>query len=122
MEKFICSVKPCGFSAPADRMWNLDRKATAGKLVIVCGRDASLARRHGIRAYRLSETITRDAEREARKLAASAFFQAFAKAREEKAGRNAWRTEGGKRVTVDPARVMNGATSELPSHQRNYLR
>ena len=103
MEKFICSVEPCGFSGPADKMWNLDRKATGGKLVVVCGRDASLARRHGIRAYRLSETIRRDADREAKRLAASAFFQAFTKAREEKAGRNARHADGRERQSAPPS-------------------
>ena len=69
-------------------MWNLDPKVTRGKRVIVCGRDAAIGRRHGIRAYRLSETIARDAEREAQRLASNAFFQAFQKAEKVKRGRS----------------------------------
>ena len=87
MEKFICSVQPCGFSAEAEKMWNLDPKVTRGKRVIVCGRDAAVGRRHGVRAFRLSETLKRDAEREAQRLASSAFFQAFKRAEEVKRGR-----------------------------------
>ena len=68
-------------------MWNLDRKDTGGKFVIVCGRDAAIARRHDIKAYRLAETLRLNAEREARCLAANAFFQAFKKAKEVKRDR-----------------------------------
>ena len=87
MEKFVCSVQPCGFSADAERMWNMDPKVTGGKRVIVCGRDAAIGRRHGIRAFRLSETLKRDAEREAQRLAANTFFQAFQKAEKAKASK-----------------------------------
>lgn len=88
MEKFTCSVQPCGFSAEAQHMWNLDRKQVpGGKRVIVCGRDAAIARKHGFRAYRLSETLRLDAKYEAQRLAANAFFQAFRKAEEVKRGR-----------------------------------
>ena len=86
---FVCSVSPCGIKGPAEAMWNIDRKATSGKLVIVCGPCAREARRHDIRAYRLSETIKLDAEREAKRLARSWFFQAFEKAKNKKAERSA---------------------------------
>ena len=86
MEKFTCSVQPCGFSAEAERMWNLDPKVTRGKRVIVCGRDAAIGRQHDIRAFRLSETLKRDAGREAKRLAANAFFHAFKNAEEVKRG------------------------------------
>lgn len=46
-------------------MWNLDRKVTSGKLVVLCGLDAHAARERGLRAFRLVETLRRDAEREA---------------------------------------------------------
>lgn len=64
---FKCSIESCGFSAPAERMWNLDRKITKGDLVILCGRDAHAARERGLKAFRLAETLRRDAERKAEK-------------------------------------------------------
>ncbi len=69
-EKFACSVPGCGFAATADRMWNLDRRATGGKLVVVCGKHAAFARgENGLRAYRLDKTLAFDAERAAKRLA-----------------------------------------------------
>lgn len=86
-EKFGCEVPSCGFSATADRMWNLDeRQATDRKRRIVCGKHAHEARtRHGIKAYRLSETLKRDAERQAErervKREREEFFRKFANPR-----------------------------------------
>ena len=84
MEKYACSA--CGWEATADRMWNIDRQKTQGKLVVICGRDAAEARKHGLKAYRLSETLKRDAERLARR---NQFFAAFSKAKTDKAQREA---------------------------------
>lgn len=78
---FTCTVQPCGFSAPADRMWNLDRKDTKGDLVILCGRDAHAARKHGLRTYRLADTFRRDAERREAEAKRTEFFNRFANAR-----------------------------------------
>ena len=73
-------MRRAGHKAPADRMWNLDRKETGGKLEVLCGRDSHEARRRGLRVYRLAETLRRDAEREAeRKQARDAREQYFAR-------------------------------------------
>lgn len=84
-EMFKCSIEMCNFEAAADRMWNLDRKATSGKLVVVCGRDAREARKRGLHAYRLSETIARDAvhaaERARAHTAREEFFARFGRSR-----------------------------------------
>ena len=82
---FTCSIESCGFKAEAERMWNLDRKATSGKLVVLCGRDAHAARERGHKAFRLAETLRRDAEREAERDRARGerdkFFARFGNAR-----------------------------------------
>lgn len=77
-------VPACGTIGLAERMWNLDRKATGGKLVIVCGKHAHMARKSvpAIRAFRLSETLERDAKRDAANRAAHDFFRDLAKGRE----------------------------------------
>ena len=80
-ENFVCSIPSCGFAAPADRMWNLDRKATGGQLVVLCGKDAHAARKEGLRAYRLAETMRRDAEFAAAKRERAEFFARFGKVR-----------------------------------------
>lgn len=84
-EVFTCSIEACGFSAPADRMWNFDRKVTGGKLVVICGRDARDARGRVLKAYRFSETLRRDAERQAAweraRAAREEFFARFGHAR-----------------------------------------
>lgn len=78
---YACSIESCGFKAPADRMWNLDRKVTKGDLVILCGRDAHDARTRGFKAFRLSETLRRDAERREEAAKREAFFARFGHAR-----------------------------------------
>lgn len=57
MQQFSCGVPICGTSGMPDRMWNLDQAATGGKRVVVCTKHAYEARRNGLRAYRLSETL-----------------------------------------------------------------
>lgn len=85
VDLYSCSIESCGFKAGADRMWNLDRKATSGKLVVLCGRDAHAARERGLRAFRLAETFRRDAERQAERNRARGerdqFFARFGNAR-----------------------------------------
>lgn len=82
---YACSIESCGFKATADRMWNLDRRATGSKLVILCGRDAHAARERGLKAFRLAETLRRDAERQAERDRARSerdqFFARFGNAR-----------------------------------------
>ncbi len=60
-DMFACGI--CGHKAAADRMWNLDRKVTSGKLEVLCGRDSHEARKRGYRVFRFAETLRRDAER-----------------------------------------------------------
>ncbi len=77
---FNCSFTGCtAFGAP-DQMWNLERRQTEGKLVVLCTRHSHDARRAGFKAFRLSATFQRDAERRARRGAANQFFAAFKKA------------------------------------------
>lgn len=83
--KFDCSVPGCTVQASADQMWNLERRATDGKLVVVCTKHSHDARRAGLKAFRLSTTFARDAERRARRGAANQFFAAFKKADTKKA-------------------------------------
>lgn len=84
---YKCSITSCRFgSEDASRMWNLDRRSTGGELKILCGRHAHEARKvHGLRAFRLSETLVRDARKEQERLEANAFFLAFKKAEGRKA-------------------------------------
>lgn len=85
-ELFQCQVPACGFASSSDRMWNLDRKATKGKLVIVCGKHAHEARTSSdLKAYRLNTTIARDHKREEERIKTSQFFAAFTAAKEKKA-------------------------------------
>lgn len=82
---YPCSIESCGFKAEDERMWNLDRKVTSGKLVVLCGRDAHAARERGLKAFRLAETLRRDAKREAERNRARSerdqFFARFGNAR-----------------------------------------
>ena len=84
-DTFVCAIEVCGFKAPAERMWNLDRKETNGKLVILCGKDAHTARERGLKAYRFAETLRRDAERQAKAAEArekrDEFFSRFGRTR-----------------------------------------
>lgn len=85
VEQFTCAIGSCGFSAPAEKMWNLDRAATSGNLVVLCGRDAHVARKRSLKAFRLAETLRRDAERQAERDRARSernqFFARFGNAR-----------------------------------------
>jgi len=87
---YTCSVPGCGVTSTADRMWNLDRKHTEnGETVILCGKHGYEARKtHGLKTYRLSETLELDARREAQSLATSQFFLAFKNAKTAKQKRS----------------------------------
>lgn len=75
---YRCSVPLCNFEGKAEQMWNLPRRDTAGALKVICGRHAHDARKHhSLRAYRLADTIRREEELAAKRLAASQFFAAF---------------------------------------------
>ena len=80
---FACSTPHCPRCGEADRMWNIDKRSTAGKLVILCGPCGHKARtEHSLRVYRLSETLRRDALRNAELADQSSFFKTFPKVKE----------------------------------------
>ncbi|MDO8643387.1 MAG: hypothetical protein Q7S00_00265, partial [bacterium] len=117
-ELFTCNVPACGFANTSDRMWNLDRKATKGKLVIVCGKHAHEARKSsGLKAYRLNTTIARDQKREEERIQASQFFAAFQKAKEKKAKS----ANSGAASPSLPATTPKATETPLPSRQSFYL-
>lgn len=75
-----CSVPGCSVSAPAASMFNIARKETGGKLVVLCRRHVLDARRSGLTVYRLDRTLALDRKREEERVRAGAFFEAFKQA------------------------------------------
>ncbi len=118
-ELFSCNVPKCGFANTSDRMWNLDRKATKGKLVIVCGKHAHEARKldRERKVFRLDSTIARDQKREEERMMASQFFAAFKAAKEKKAKS----ANPGTASPSLPATTQKAMEIPLPSRQKFYL-
>ncbi len=109
---YKCSVPDCTVSAAADQMWNLERRATDGKLVVVCTKHSHDARRAGLKAFRLSATLERDAERRARHGAANQFFAAFKKAEKKAPPRQG---SGEASEPSSPSSPPKGNASCLPT-------
>ena len=83
VQTYSCSTPHCPRTGEAERMWNIDKRSTAGKLVILCGPCGHQARtEHSLRVYRLSETFKREAERNARLTDQNSFFKTFRKVEE----------------------------------------
>lgn len=77
MTTYRCLVDSCAAIGVAEGMWNISRGDTGGKLVVVCPRDAAVARKKGFRVFRLSDTLARDNAREAQRRASMQFFEAL---------------------------------------------
>ena len=96
-EMTVPGDKLCGHSGPADDMWNIGKRHTRGKLVVLCGKHARVCRNepHKMRVFRLSETLRREAEERAReeteRQASSAFFQSLKKFRAKDEGDDRYR-------------------------------
>ena len=82
----VASGKVCGKTGLAADMWNIGKRHTGGKLVVVCGKHAHEARKNDLRVFRLAGTLEleakREIEEEAERQASSPFFQAFKKFRD----------------------------------------
>ena len=65
-----CQFPDCSVKGPANRMWNLHARKGEAR-VVVCGCHAVEARKRGLRAYRLADTL---AWEEAQVAKARAFF------------------------------------------------
>lgn len=75
-----CSFPGCSVSGPAEAMFNIARKETGGKLVILCRRHVLGARRNRLTVYRLHRTLELDRKRDEERVRAGTFFEAFKKA------------------------------------------
>lgn len=73
-EKYSCQTPGCKATGQADQMWTLHKRATGGKLVIVCGPCGKLARREKVRTFNLSDTLQYEREQAAKR----GFFKPFA--------------------------------------------
>lgn len=94
-EMTVPGEKLCGATGTAEEMWNIGKRHTGGKLVILCGKHARVCRNepHNMRVFRLSETLRREEEmaahEEAERQASSVFFQTLKKYRgDEEDGRS----------------------------------
>lgn len=75
-----CSFPGCSVSGPTASMFNIARKETGGKLVVLCRRHAIDGRRNELTVYRLNRTLELDRKRADERVRAGAFFEAFKKA------------------------------------------
>ena len=99
-EMTVPGDKICGHSGPADDMWNISKRHTRGKLVVLCGKHARVCRNepHNMHVFRLSETLRREKEEkereESERQASSAFFQSLKNFRAEDEGGDPHRRNG----------------------------
>lgn len=75
MTTFKCSVNGCVAIGIAEGMRNLSRGDTGGTLVVVCHRDAEIARKKGFRVFRLADTLALDNKREAQRRTSMQYFE-----------------------------------------------
>src|SRR5687767_679490 len=72
---YACEHPGCKTSGPAERMWNLKGKPRT----IVCGKHGHEARKRGLRAYRLSDTLAYELKQARERAESEAFFSKLKK-------------------------------------------